>query len=375
MTKYTIETNYQDLQSQTLNIVRFPLIILVVFIHNQGIGDKLSDIYINWSNLSDIDYYNFIRLFTVQVIARIAVPAFFIISGFLFFFNVTFFDKNNYLIKLRKRFKTLFIPYVIWNVLATLPIYDLSLYFFKGIPLNLDHNLLEIFWNNSCDIWYDRFGFEHHLCYPLNVPLWYIRDLIMMVIVSPIIYHLIKNIPFLFFSLLTICGISGIWIDLIGFHYDAVLFFSLGAILGIRKINLVEFCSKIAKINYVITIITMIVLTYTLSTKNPSYGLKYFFYISCICSIVNLCSTFLQKRYIKPINILQKSTFFIYAYHNLPSSIILVAVTSLVYKLPISNICAFLLIPFIKVVYCLLIYSFLEKKCPKILGFITGSRS
>ena len=93
MTKYTIETNYQDLQSQTLNIIRFPLIILVVFIHNQGIGDKLSDIYINWSNLSDIDYYNFIRLFTVQVIARIAVPAFFIISRFLFFFNVTFLTK------------------------------------------------------------------------------------------------------------------------------------------------------------------------------------------------------------------------------------------------------------------------------------------
>lgn len=66
----------KNLQSQTINWLRFPLIVLVVFIHNQGMGTPPDKAIIPWGAMQEIDYYNFLRLFITNVFARIAVPTF-----------------------------------------------------------------------------------------------------------------------------------------------------------------------------------------------------------------------------------------------------------------------------------------------------------
>lgn len=47
-----------ELQSKTISFIRFPLIVLIVYIHNQGMGTSLSEVSISWASFSDIDAYN-----------------------------------------------------------------------------------------------------------------------------------------------------------------------------------------------------------------------------------------------------------------------------------------------------------------------------
>ncbi len=47
----------KNLQSQTINWLRFPLIVLVVFIHNQGMGTPPDKAIIPWGAMQGIDYY------------------------------------------------------------------------------------------------------------------------------------------------------------------------------------------------------------------------------------------------------------------------------------------------------------------------------
>lgn len=67
-------------------MLRFPLAILVVFVHCFGADIDVSELHA--SGLTGLAVYDYIRLFFSVVIARSAVPIFFIISGYLLFLKV-----------------------------------------------------------------------------------------------------------------------------------------------------------------------------------------------------------------------------------------------------------------------------------------------
>ena len=50
-----------------------------------------------------------------STVTEIAVPYFFLVSGF-FFFKHSYYEKGEYLTMLKKKGYTLLIPYLIWNV-------------------------------------------------------------------------------------------------------------------------------------------------------------------------------------------------------------------------------------------------------------------
>ena len=102
--------NIGELQSKTISFIRFPLIVLIVYIHNQGMGTPLGEVSISWANFSDIDAYNLLRLVITEVIARAAVPAFFILSGYLFFSGKTSFSRETWLKALKKTVLDLICP-------------------------------------------------------------------------------------------------------------------------------------------------------------------------------------------------------------------------------------------------------------------------
>lgn len=80
--------------SQTISFLRFPLIIGVVFIHTVFfLPEKLEG-------------YEIFR-YMLGCLTAFAVPVFFIISSFLFFYDMNEFDIQKWSIKLRKRIRTL----------------------------------------------------------------------------------------------------------------------------------------------------------------------------------------------------------------------------------------------------------------------------
>ena len=146
---------------------------------------------------------------------------FFLISGYLFFANVEKFTKEVYLQKIRRRIKTLLIPYIIWNLLMVIKLKDFYLSFF---------------WK------------------PANLPLWFLRDLMIVTLLTPIIYIVVKKIGWWIFVILLPVYVTGIWAIQPEPNPYAVCYFTLGAFMSIRKMDIIETFSKYEKLSYLLFI-------------------------------------------------------------------------------------------------------------------------
>lgn len=135
-----------------------------------------------------------------SILATTAVPLFFFIAGFLFFYKLKNFGFNEYKSNSYKRIKSLLIPYIIWNFIVIIIFYLKDLYFpqFTSGKYELMQNLsfkelLLCFWN------FDDSSLPK--CYQF----WFIRDLMVVFFcLSPVIYWCIKKLKIFFVLLLGI---------------------------------------------------------------------------------------------------------------------------------------------------------------------------
>ena len=103
------------LQSATIDLLRFPLAIMVIFIHMNPEVSNLFDA--DFSLISGHGIYNVTGVLLSHVLTHIAVPTFYLISGFLFFINFQKWSWEGYKKKLSSRIKTLLVPYLLWNAI------------------------------------------------------------------------------------------------------------------------------------------------------------------------------------------------------------------------------------------------------------------
>lgn len=375
-------------------MLRFPLAILVVFVHSFGADIDVSELHA--SGLTGLAVYDYIRLFFSVVIARSAVPIFFIISGYLLFLKVEEYNKTVYISKLRKRWHSLVVPYFSWIVLCIL--WKL-MFWVGGILLHgkpwtgiLDffqnNGYLHMLWDSS--VWGERttwLGFETHNSGPVLLPFWYMRDLIIMVVISPSIYWLIKKIKIVFVILLLAIYVFDIKVSwMSGTFTCASLFFSLGAYFAIKKQDFTEALWKWRHLICPVAILLMIYQTYSGSAMGDENSrmihpwLVIFLSFALILLASKLCKY--PKLYATNKK-LARTSFFIYALHPF----ILYYVISAFNKL--SGIGAkvfsmtdswymmtfnYLASPFVCILLCITIYWFLQKYFPSFLGVIVGER-
>ena len=206
----------ETLFSDTVAWLRFPLIVLVVFIHVPRATAEFS-----WAFETE-------KLLT-NVFARIAVPLFFVISGFLFFRGNAW-SKEIYFKKLRSRAGTLLVPYLTWACLAI--VWRLTVYFFRpDAPLSVK-SLIGPFFASG-----------------VNFPFWFIRELMICCVAAPLIYWCVKRFSFVPVLALGIVVFARGAIDqnsIIsrGIGTTSIFFFTLGATLALEKIDFVEICRK-----------------------------------------------------------------------------------------------------------------------------------
>lgn len=382
------KNNYDLLQSQTIDLLRFPLAVAVVFIHSFGFSEcypPSSELF----SFSGTGFYDLIRICFSLVVTHIAVPTFFLISGFLFFYKVHIFNSlEGWKKKLSSRFRTLVIPYLLWNLIAILImiVVKVGAFILKGKPLSSipdyfrENGWLHLFWD--CNVWGENqinwLGTYVPNTGPVDLPLWFLRDLIVVVMLSPVIFYLLKHLRFYLLYILLFCYVSRIWPSIPGLSITAIFFFSVGAYIGIYGKNLVKECQKVKWLSYA-SVSILLPLTVWFGGRNTHTGsLIYpFFVVVGVCAAFNLASWLLETGRVKnQFPVLGKSSFFIYATHML---LILNFSTAICTRLfywnnPATHIICYFLIPLLTVAICFSCYLLMQKYMPKILAVLIGNR-
>ncbi len=155
------------------------------------------------------------------------VPIFFMISGYLFFYGKgREFNTSVYLRKLKSRAFTLLLPFVISNLVVFLP--KMALAVAHGGTVDAQ-TVLSAFWAYEGD---DK---------PANGVTWFLRDLMLVSLLSPFIYHIIRKTHWLLPLVLLACWLTGFWFPSVpGFGVTSFLFFSAGACLSIGGVDVVD---------------------------------------------------------------------------------------------------------------------------------------
>ena len=368
-------------------MLRFPLAILVVFVHGFGADIDVSELHV--SGLTGLALYDYIRLFFSVVIARSAVPIFFIISGQLLFLKVEEYSKQVYVGKLKKRWHTLVIPYLSWNVLIVLwtLAFKLGGILLHGKPWSglgdyfLQNGCLHMLWDSS--VWDERttwLGVETHNSGPVLLPFWYMRDLIMMVVISPAIYWLIKKAKIIFLILLLAIYVFDIRVSwMSGTFTCASLFFSLGAYFAIMKQDFTDVLWKWKKVICPVAVILMVCQTYTGSAMGGEASRMIHPWLVIFQSFALILLASALCKYPKFYNInkkLARTSFFIYALHPFILGYVIAILNKV---MPIGDswyIMTFnyLSAPLLCVAICLGQYWMMKKLMFGILGVIVGDK-
>lgn len=207
------------------SILSYFLSILVFWIHISSLSNY------NIEGIREIECFE--RFFR-ELITPVAVPLFFILSGVTFFRN---YSRENFRIKIKKRVKTLVIPYLLWNIIwmffCIITSYSfISNYFIgrKKFIVSLKNIILAIF---------------HHEC---NPTFWYIFCLIVFICLSPIIDFLMKSEKRGLYVIIILIILRAIGIEIpkkLFFSSSSIIYYLIGCYIG--KFKYIRFSEKFNK--------------------------------------------------------------------------------------------------------------------------------
>lgn len=89
-------------QSRILDAIRFPLAFMVVLIHCKINAE--SWVLPDWKHFSGIEFSTALQIFFSSIVSDIAVPTFFVISGYYFFIKLMYFLLKYMQTSLRKEY-------------------------------------------------------------------------------------------------------------------------------------------------------------------------------------------------------------------------------------------------------------------------------
>lgn len=383
--------DWSSIQSQTIDWLRFPLIVLVVFLHNPGLPPDYSLPMLGNDGLA-VCLTAYTKVFFSHVLSHVAVPIYFFISGYLFFAKTPVLTKEVYLSKLKSRWHTLMVPYLLWiaiPILLALCIwlvryiiidFNYSVFLTKVTSIFRDNGGIRLLWD--CKQWglnvINWIGTPVIESGPYNYPLWFVRDLMVVVLLSPVIYILIKRLSYWFILILLSFYFSGIWLSISGFSSTATLFFSCGAYIAIQQSNIIIEFRKVEIPCYILFIITLFADTF-FDGKYTTVGFN-LYHLFVVCGIVatfNIVSRFVEKGRIKANQFLTKSVMFVFALHATILINIYDPLSRLVFsKLGISSdgLLVYFTTPIVKIVICLLIFYLINRFAPRVSQLLTGNR-
>lgn len=339
--------------SNKLRAISFILICMIVWLHAQVI------------ELSPNGIAVYVQHFFTEKITRIAVSFFFLISGFLFCYTI---DQNHkiksFKNKIKKRVSTLLIPFMIWNILCLILVViiqnssQINIYSSDIVP---EYN----FYDYIYQIIFDRPPIAYHL--------WFIRDLFVVTLISPVIYLLLRYLKFFYILIITIFYLF-YWH--IGFlSAVSIVFFTFGMYIAMYHKEL----PNIIFTNRLLWILPLVWFIFNLILETTKYGSMLTFFINGIMGILSIWISYdlLYKRCIErwlTLDIFSFS-FFIYIVHE---PMLTLCKKIYIMKIGVLSTTTALLFYFLSpivLISCIIIIGrFLKHRTPTLYNLITGHR-
>jgi len=353
--------------SERLSILRFPLIVGVVLIHSGGATMNFADGSSGSEEL--LLFFNLIQNFLSDGIARVAVPLFFLMSGFLFFLNVNW-SIDKFKEKVVSRVHTLVIPFLFWNLLV------MGIFF---IAQTVPQTKIYFSGTNQSIATYNLFDFFNNLLgltkSPISFQFWFIRDLIVMVLLTPLLILIFKNkvLATLVLFLMSYLWLLDIWPLYIP-SLAAVYFFYIGSYISKFKIDIFSmdhYGCNISLLYFAFLIVDSLTKSYDINQVLHHTGI-----ILGVITALYFSKLVSGKIRIKNLLLrLSACSFFIFALHE-P---LLTILKKLIYKLlspesELAIIFIYFFAPLVIIFTLLFIYKILNKLVPRQLNVVVGGR-
>lgn len=342
--------------SDKIKILSFYSIIMVLYIH--------SDFHDYPHEILGMEMNHILQNIISRIIGQCAVPLFYMISGYLFFLNIE--NITSVVKKIKKRIRTLFIPFIIACVFF--PSFYLLIELIPGTDRFIN---AQSFYNNLqqpiSTILLSLFYKVPGSTQPWAFQLWFLRDLIIIIAISPLLFYIKKKIR-KEWILIILFLFHFTKIDI--FPYMACFWFMFGDAY-LPKLNLLK-CQWSLPLFICLSVIEAVFIDNTpffLSILNQIIG------IACIWNIYDLIvsptfqlakHTFLEQ--------LSGYTFFIYLYHEPTLNIVRKIIVVICGQTSFGFAVSYLISPWIFAICAVLIGFTLKRTLPKFYSIIVGGR-
>lgn len=226
----------QKIDSRIISLIRFPMIVGIVMIHSRLPYDV--------GGTAGFPVYSYLveRGF-IGTLTRLCVPMFFMISGYLFFVKADGFGMAAYRAKLKSRARSILSPYLLYCTLAVclfavMALVRPDMQSGSTPPLQVWDVLTvtSMYWDMGDNL-------------PIVPQFWFLRNLMVVVVLTPVVYWLVKKVRWLFVVALALLWTANVW--QFGIPGTMCLFwFSAGAYLGINKMGVYSVARKLRPIGW-----------------------------------------------------------------------------------------------------------------------------
>lgn len=336
-------TNYL---SDKLTILYTVLIIMVIYIHGT---------YLEIENYALV---KFLQRFIGLGICHIANCLFFCLSGYMFAYSIK--TEIDVIIKIKKRFSSLLMPYLLWNVIFVL--WYVLLYIIPETEKwvnNYDivkNVLCQPIWQTIYDLWWSPAAFH----------LWFLRDLLVMIAFTPLLWIWAQKH---WFSAFLIALIST-------YFYGWLVYFWAGIFLAVKKLDIETYPHSI----WIIISCTFLYIGYAVYVSIyetlPSY-IEVFINFAGIYMIWSIYDLFVQGRCMARKGIWKwicGYSFFVYCFHEPTFNIIKKVFGTIGRQNEFALIFFYIFNPWIMMAVAIVVAKLLQYVLPSVYKVLTGGR-
>lgn len=343
-------------ESNRFSDLKFVGIVLIVLIHMSSDAGMES--------AADFIIYIF-----SQIIARSAVPMFFVLSAILLYRKPFKWEEN-----IKKKIKTLVIPFIFWNTLWLVIFLEAqkipSLDFLFKNPMNQVGDF-------SISDWVDAYLALFKRTKPFVYPLWFIKDLFILNCCSLLIKYAVDKMPKATLIMLFALYLSRINLRFI--EAQSILFFAIGYYIVKYNVRIETIQSKVKKSAIAGYIIVALGLAFAEFKYQRSiyivHELVVVYGVVIMISKIDIAGLLHNEKALQIRKQCMSDTFFVFCAHEWTLLFVRKIIERVLPDNQILDVLCFFMVPVFVIVVLLFIAGIMKSRMPRLYKIITGSRN